>query len=266
MKAFTAAAMAGFAGAFRLSSFEIVNDAQTYMDNKLTIAYTSEFFWDWGLRSPVQWAPYEAWHTAVTWSEQLYTDAEIEATLLINLTDSDFNTLFGLSLTPYFIIADISFFENIFFYWPPASWESYEEMVDDAQDAAEDEEESLGLFDDHCNYQGWWAEIFTFKVDVGIALRSCEMGVYDMLVDSGSFACGESWGYVDEVIEMEIEPFHRFQGGRYDMDWTINTCEDYKDKIDSRDLEVRSLKDMFKELQEEDGEMEAALHTVPDYW
>ena len=50
------------------------------------------------------------------------------------------------------------------------------------------------------------------------------------------------------------------------MGWNINTCEDYKDRIESRDLEVRSLKDMFKDVQEENGEVEAALHIVPDYW
>ena len=120
------------------------------------------------------------------------------------MNDSEGSTLLGISAEPYFRIADISFFENIFFYWPPASWESYEEMVDDAQEAAEEEEKKLGLFKDHCNYQGWWAEIFAFKVDLGLTLRSCEMGVYDMLVDSGSFGCSESWGYVDEFIDMEI--------------------------------------------------------------
>lgn len=265
MKAFTTAALAGLASAYRLSSFEIVNDSKTFMDSKLAISWASEFFWEWGLRSPVQWADFESWHEVVTWKEQLFTDAQVTADLSVMLYDSDFNTLFGLVVSPYLIIADIALFENIFYYWPPASWESFEDMTDDVADAAEDEEEKLGLFKDHCNYQGWWMELFTLKVDVALTLRSCEMGVYDTLVDSGSLACGESWGEVEELFEFPIKPFHRFTNGMYDKDWNINTCEDYKSRIQGRDLEVRSLKEALKEVQEEDGDAEVRLNNV-DYW
>lgn len=183
--------------------------------------------------------------------------------------ETDFSIVWDLYFYAELLIADISFFENIFFYWPPASWESFEDMQEDAEAAAEEEEEEgLGLFKDYCNYQGWFAELFKLKITFGFPMYECEGGVYDMLVDSGKFDCGMSSATdtaIDELFEFEINPLHRFIGGRYDMDWNINTCEDYKDRIQSRDLEVRSLKDMLKAVAEEDGEVEVALNSE-DYW
>lgn len=67
-------------------------------------------------------------------------------------------------------------------------------------------------------------------------------------------------------MEFEIKPFGRHNvNGMYDMGWNINTCEKYKDKIDGRELEARSLMDALKDVHHEENDAEVLLNNV-EYW
>jgi hypothetical protein len=226
------------------------------MDDKLVLTWASEFDWEFGLSSPVQWADFESWHEVATWKEQLFTESCVASEFSVILLDSDFNTLFGISIAPTLEIGHLNIFENIFYYWPGHGHHD-EDMADDAHG---------GLLGDFCNYQGWQMELFMIKVDFALALRSCENEVFDVVEDFSSFGCEAEWGEIEELFEFEIKPFGRHNvNGMYDMGWNINTCDKYKDRIDGRALEVRSLKEALKEVHEEEGDAEVRLNNI-EYW
>jgi hypothetical protein len=70
---FALALMATAATSMKLTAWnqKIFND--NLLDNKLSINWNANSEWYWGIRSPIQWAKFENYHEAISWSEEAYT-------------------------------------------------------------------------------------------------------------------------------------------------------------------------------------------------
>ena len=58
--------------AFKLTTWSKA-ESQSVLDGRIALSFSADTEWYWGIRSPVQWAKYENYHEAISWSEEAYT-------------------------------------------------------------------------------------------------------------------------------------------------------------------------------------------------
>jgi hypothetical protein len=221
--------------AYKLTTWS-KSKSESVADGRIALGFSTETEWYWGIRSPVQWAKFEDYHEAISWSEEAYTKFAWYTSASATLSKSNGESLFGLTVAPWIMFWDIAFLENLWYLWPELG----------------DEEKSITEWD-HCNYMGWWYKTARIYLDIGVITRECSIGVHAYIDQNANFDCYPASYSLSKVKYWKIKPFDRNKNGMYE--WGINHCQDY-DKFDQRDLIEKSFLDSIKgdakEMQETD--------------
>ena len=233
MKAeFTLALLATASTAYKLKDWTAnpFNFAMTGYVN-----WTMAAEWYYGLRSPVQWAKYEHWHESISWGEEIFTKLDPSTTVSFGLKDANGAqyqdvVVFGVDVKPHFLIFDLVFLENQFYFWP----ETNEDLDAEAYT--------------YCNYMGWWYKALTLYVDLKFTTRNCNYGLYGTVFEDGEWQCGTNSYSLPKTKAWKMKPFSLYKQGMYGWGW--NTCEDIA-AFDARYLEEGSLLDSLKETSED---------------
>ena len=223
--AFLTAVLATAATAHKLTTWS-KSESVTALDSKLALNLGASSEWCWGLRSPVAWAEYMDYHSAVTWIEELYTYWYFNTSAQLSFTQSNGTTLFNVAIKPYLNIMDIAFAEMMLMYWQKEG--------------------------EHCWYGGWWMEFMYLFVDVDITTRECKVGTHAYLFKSDNYHCSSTAYSVSEVYYKPLTKIARYNEGRYDWGW--NTCQEYGE-FKMHSTEVRSIKDALESAKDDSSDV-----------